>query len=113
MSPPGGTAALRSGPSTNQAEAKSQTQQAINAAHVALDGAGVTMSPSRVARIVRRFEAHVQRNGWQGFDFAQFLADGIHMSPEQRTRLLCDPDLARATKHRDPVGEEAVRRVMR
>jgi hypothetical protein len=113
MSPPGGIAATRSGPVSNQAEAPSQTQRAIKAAHIALAHAGITMSPSRVSRIVRRFEKHVERNGWSDWSFPEFLTDGVHLSPEQRTRLLCDPDLARATKHFDPVGEDAVFNVMR
>jgi len=111
--PPGGSAAPRSGDVSNHPEAPSQTQQAIKAAHIALTHAGISLSPSRVSRIVRRFEAHVRRNGWSGFSFPQFLVDGVRMTVEQRTRLLCDPDLARATAHVDPTGDEAVFNIKR
>lgn len=107
MSPPGGSTAVRSGDVGNHPEAQSQTQQAIKAAHVALAHAGIAMSASKVSRIVRRFEKHAEHNGWSGFNFPQFLTDGIAMSPEQRTRLLCDPDLFRPYALSDPTGEEA------
>jgi hypothetical protein len=64
MSPPGGTAAtLGSSGGSTSAEA------GIRAAHAILDSIGLEMSPSRVSRLVRRFEARVERNGWSFFEF--------------------------------------------
>jgi hypothetical protein len=68
------------------------------------------MSPSKVSRLVRRFEARVERNG---MTFHEFLVNAADLTADQRRRALADPDLARVTAYFDPVGEEAVRRVMR
>jgi hypothetical protein len=62
MSPPTSTKP-RSGGSIS-AEARSQTQQAITATHTILANLGIEMSPSKVSRLVRQYEARVMRNGW-------------------------------------------------
>jgi hypothetical protein len=92
------------------AEAKSQTERYIAAAHEILDGCGYEMGHNRVVRLVRRFEARVARNGWEFFDF---LANAVLMDADTRRRALLDPDVARAISYADPTGELAVERVMR
>jgi hypothetical protein len=69
------------------------------------------MSPRKVNRLVRRFEARVQRNGWS---FFEFFTNAIRLTDDQRRRALCDPDLARIFRYADdPTGEDAVANVMR
>jgi hypothetical protein len=100
---------LRSG-GTTSAEANSQTQQAISAAHVILANVGIRMSPSKVSRLVRQFEARVMRNGWT---FFEFLGNAAQLSEDQRRRALCDPELARVISYLDTTGETAARNVDR
>jgi hypothetical protein len=99
----------RSGGFTS-AEATSQTQQAINAAHVILANCGVGMSPSKVSRLVRQFEARVARNGWTLFEF---LTNAVQLSADQRRAALANPDVARVISYVDPTGETAVNNVLR
>jgi hypothetical protein len=77
MSPPGGSAATRSG-GTTSAEA------AIKAAHLHLANSGVVMSSSKVSRLVRRFKARVERNG---MTFHEFLVNAADMDPIAAARV--------------------------
>jgi len=108
MSPPGLTAPKTSGGSTS-AEATSQTQL-VNDAHKWLADAGVAMSPSKVSRLVRQFEARVAANGWS---LHQFLANTAQLSAEQRRKAVANSDLRRVISYADPTGERAVSRVLR
>jgi hypothetical protein len=110
MSPPAASAATRPSGGSKSAEANSQTEQAIRAAHVVLGGCGVEMSPSKVSRLIRQFEARVLRNGWT---FFEFFANAVQLSAEQRRRALCNPEVARVISYLDPTGETACRNVMR
>lgn len=92
------------------AEVKGQTQQAVNAAHAILDSCGLEMSPSKVSRLVRQFEARVERNGWSFFDF---FTNAIQLSVDDRRRALSNPDVLRVIAYADPTGETAVNNVMR
>ncbi len=108
MAPPGPMADLQTGGSTR---AGSQIEMTIRAAHTALANCGVQMSPRKVNRIVRRFERNAKANG---LTFHQFLTDEANLSPEQRRRIVGNPDLARVFDYRDdPTGEMAVNNVLR
>lgn len=87
-----------------------QTDHLIRVAHVVLDNVGHAMSPSKVSRLVRRFEYQVAGNGWSFFDY---LANSIALDAEQRRRALADPEVARVIAYADTTGETAVRNVMR
>jgi hypothetical protein len=104
------TAATPRHPAKSSAEAKRQTTElAIQAAHSILDGIGLEMSPSKISRLVRRFAFRVERNGWS---FFEFFTTAIRLTADQRRQALANPDVALAVSYLDPVGEEAVRRVM-
>lgn len=92
------------------AEAKSQTDRLIVAAHAILDGCGYEMGPNKVSRLVRRFETRVVHNGW---DFFDFLANAVLLDADQRRQALRDPDIVRAISYADPTGETAVKNVLR
>ncbi|WP_231969251.1 hypothetical protein [Mycobacterium sp. E735] len=109
MSPPPVITKPQSG-GTTSAEARSQTQHAIRATHAILANLGVEMSPSRVSRIVRQYEARVMHNGWT---FLDFLTNKLQLSAQQRRRMLADPEMARVTAYLDPTGETAVNHVLR
>jgi hypothetical protein len=109
MPPPTAQAVTGSG-GTTSAEATSQTQKRINAAHVILASVGVVMSPSKVKRTVRQFESEAERNGWS---LLEFLANKNQLTAEQRRQVFADPDVARVVGYADPTGETAVKRVMR
>ena len=110
MSPPAALLPTPRSGGTTSAEAKSQTDQAITYAHAVIANCGVVMSPSKVSRLVRQFEARVMRNGWT---FFQFLANAAQLSAEQHHQALCDPELARLIAYLDPTGETAVNNVLR
>jgi hypothetical protein len=107
VSPPGGSAAIRTGGSTRTSQT---TEQAIRAAHVYLAGCGIEIGPRKVNRLVRRFEARVLRNGWT---FVEFLANSAQLSEEQRRQAIADPELACLLAYFDKVGETASRNVDR
>lgn len=86
------------------------TETLIKRAHTLLDDCGISMSPSKVARIVREFKRRVEHNG---FSFEAFLVNSVQLSADQRRRALANPDIARVISYADPTGETAVRRVMR
>ena len=102
-SPPTPTGDSSTGGSTS-------AESLVRAAHTALNNAGIGMSASKVSRLVRQFQHRVEANG---LPFEEFLCNAVVMDAEQRRRVLADPEIARVTKHPDPVGEEAVNNVMR
>ena len=108
MAPPGRMATTaRPGCSTGSED---RTDQVIRAAHKAMTECGVVISPRRVNKIVRRFCMNARRHG---STFHEFLAQEADLSPVQRRRIAADPDLQRLFAYPDPVGEEAVRNVIR
>lgn len=109
MSPPAAPPQIRTGGSIS-AEATSQTQLRVRAAHRLLDILNINMSPSRVSRLVRQFEAHVQRNGWT---FFEFFANTCQLTIDQRQQAGTDPELAYLLAHADPTGETATHNVYR
>ncbi len=80
----------------------------ITAAHAVLSNCGVELSFTKVRRMVQNYERRAQR---YGFDFGKFIANQIVMSEHQR-RVVAD-ELRNVTAYRDPVGEQAVNRVLR
>lgn len=76
----------------------------IRAAHRAFADAGITVSPSRISRMVRRCLGRVQRDN---VTFRDALADAADMSSAQRRRVFANPDLARCIAYADPTGEDA------
>jgi hypothetical protein len=68
------------------------------------------MGTQRVTRLVRQFQARIERNGFAFFDF---LANSVQLDSATRRRALADPDIQRVIAYMDPVGEQAVRNVTR
>ena len=89
------------------AEAKSQTQVAINAAHQWFELWGIEMSPSRVSTLVRRFEKQATRNDSTLFDY---LEKAVRLSVERRQDK---PENIRVITYADPTGETAAKNVDR
>lgn len=86
------------------------TENLIKAAHLVLDECGITLSPSKVSRIVRDYQRNVAPNG---FGFFPFLATAVQLSEGQKQTALLNPEIARAISYADPTGETAVNRVIR
>lgn len=95
---------------TKCAEAKSQTEELVQRAHMILDACGYPMGPNKVARLVRQFRHRVEGNGFAFFDF---LANAMRLSDEQRRRALSDPEIARVIAYADPTGEAAVHNILK
>ncbi|WP_237112610.1 hypothetical protein [Mycobacteroides abscessus] len=95
---------------TTSAEARGQMRHYVQIAHATLAECGIEMSPSKVSRLVRRFSARVERNGW---GFFEFFSNAVLLSAAQRRAVLANPDVARAIAYRDPTGETAVNNVLR
>lgn len=111
MSPPGTTAETYTSGEMS-AEAPSQKQQRIDAALRLAVAWNIGWSRSKVLRLVRRYECAVERNGHTLFDF---LVNAAKLTEDQRRgariAALNDPD--NQILFKDPVGEEAVRNVLR
>lgn len=111
MPPPGPTATTQTSGEMS-AEATSQTQQRIDAALRLAVAWNIGWSRSKVLRLVRRYEYTVERNGHTLF---VFLVNAAKLTEEQRRdahiEALNDPD--NQILFKDPVGEEAVRNVLR
>jgi len=88
------------------------TQDLVNAAHAALERAGLRMSPSKVSRLVRIYQREVAANG---FPFLRFLANQLALTDEQQREVGRQLEDYRAYSHKlpDPTGETAVANVMR
>jgi hypothetical protein len=100
--------ASTSGGSTSTA---ANTQTLCRHAHVIAAAAGIPVGPSKVSKLVRRYEAQVAHNGWP---FWYFIANALMLTAEQRAHLAVDPEVTRIWPHRlDPTGEDAVRNVYR
>jgi hypothetical protein len=82
----------------------------IKHAHKLLADCGITMSPSKVSRLVREFQNRVAQNG---FAFEAFLVNSVQLTSEQRRRALANPDIARVIAYADPTGETAVNNILR
>jgi len=81
----------------------------VNHAHKLLANCGVSMSPSKVSRLVREFKHRVEQNG---FPFEAFLVNTVQLTADQRRRLAANPDIAKAISYADPTGETAVNNVV-
>ena len=103
MSPPGAIAKCPAGGSTS-------AEKLIQAAHLILGNCGISLSASKVSRIVRSYQRDVARNG---FGFFEFLANSVHLSELQKRGALLNPDVALVISYADPTGESAVNNVMR
>ncbi len=73
-----------------------------------LDRFGVGWSGSKTSRVVRAYLHTVQGNG---FPFAHYVANQVVLSEHQR-RVVAD-ELRKVTAYLDPVGERAVRNVLK
>lgn len=93
-----------------RAETQNLRDARVTASHTILGNCGITMSATKVRRLVQRFEHDVEPMGWSFFDF---LANAVQLDVERRRQLLDNPDVARAITYADPTGEAAVRNVMR
>lgn len=83
----------------------------VRRAHKLLGDAGMTMSPSRVSRLVRQYNRRCAANG---FSFEAFLANSVvELTAEQRRRVMANPDIARVVSYLDPTGEQAAANVQR
>ena len=106
------TPAAGSGGSTNADAATGQTQGLIRLAHDLLDNLHLAMSPSRVSRLVRRYEACVAPTGWT---FLEFFSTACTLTRQQqhlmRRLVLADPARAAMLSYPDPTGETAARHV--
>lgn len=93
-------------PTGRNALTESQLNLVISAAHTALTGCDEEISPSRVAKVVRRFGVALKRSR---LTFHEFLSD----SANQIRYVGGDPELTRVIAYLDRTGENAVNRVMR
>jgi hypothetical protein len=66
----------------------------------------ISMSPSKISRIVRTYKHQVERNG---FPFVDFLVNAVDISTHQRR---ADPNTARVISYADQTGEVAVHNVL-
>lgn len=90
----------------------------IKAAHMLLDEYGVSLSASKVSRIVRTYKHQVEKNG---FPFVDFLINQIEIAhvnrqgrPDNGTSTQrCLRRGRRVIRYADPTGEDAVRNVHR
>lgn len=86
------------------------TEDLARIAYALLDHVGYDIGRAKVSRIIRRFQARVEANGWQFFDF---MANALLLDADTRRSALLDPDVARAISYADPTGETAVNNVLR
>jgi hypothetical protein len=89
---------------------EAQTQTLCRHAHVIAAAAGIDIGPSKVSKLVRRYEAQVAHNGWA---FWEYVANCLLLTAEQRAQVVVDPELSRVISYLDRTGEDAVRHVMR
>ena len=87
-------------------------EKLIKAAHILLDDLDITMSPSKVSRLVRTYQHRVEHTG---FSFWKFLANAVELSDDRTLRaVLRNPVLARTfVGYLDPTGETAVNNIGR
>jgi hypothetical protein len=85
-------------------------EKLIRDARIILTNCGVPVGQSRLSRLVRTYQARVERNGFAFFDF---LVNSVQVTDEQRRKALADPDVQRVISYADPTGETAVRNVLR
>ncbi|MHC9292492.1 hypothetical protein ACRCUN_08475 [Mycobacterium sp. LTG2003] len=82
----------------------------VTHAHKLLANCGVSISPSKVSRMVREYKRRVEKNG---FPFEAFLVNTVQLTAEQRRQMLANPDIARVISYSDPTGETAANNVDR
>ena len=90
---------------THAVGGSTSAEDLIKAAHKLLAEYEVSMSPSKVTRIVRTYKHHVEQNG---FSFVDFLVNQVGISMNKRW---ADLNTARVITYADPTGEDAVRNV--
>jgi hypothetical protein len=102
---------LRTTPAfTSGGSPSADTSKLVNDAHALLANCGFTMSPSKVSRLVRRYNFQVAPNGWA---FIDYLINAVKLTEEQRRRVLADPITAKVIAYADPTGETAVNNIIR
>lgn len=82
----------------------------IRDARIILANCGVPLGQSKLSRLVRTYQARVERNGFAFFDF---LATAVQVTDARRRTALADPEVQRVISYADPTGETAVANVMR
>lgn len=100
------------GGSSYTGSAQQQRTAAIAAAHRMLESCGITLSPSRVQRLVQQYDA-AARTGRLRWNLYEFLVAKVCMAAEQQQRARNHPDYQRVIDYADPTGEAAVANVMR
>lgn len=83
-------------------------EELIDQVSIVFANAGIRMNQSKVSRLVRGFKHRIEPNG---FAFVDYLVNSLALTVMQR-RHVAD-ELVKVIAYADPVGEEAVRRVMR
>lgn len=82
----------------------------VSHAHKLLANCGVSISPSKVSRMVREFKHRIEKNG---FPFEAFLVNTVQLTAQQRQMMIADPEIARVISYSDPTGESAVNNVLK
>lgn len=90
-----------------QDQARLDPDRLIRETHAVFDRCGVSVSPGRVIKLVRTYVRRAQNNG---LDFGDYIADQV--TSEHQRRVVAD-EIHKVTAYRDPVGEQAVNRVLR
>ena len=83
---------------------------AITAVHAAAANADIRLSPSKVARMVQKFDRVARRSG---ATFHEFLTREANLPPAAVRQMMAHPEWHRVIAYADPVGEKAVNHVMR
>lgn len=83
---------------------------AIVAAHAALSSAGVPMSPSKVNRLIKKFDRAARKHG---ATFYEFLVNEAHLPAAAVRAAMGNPDWQRVVAYADPTGETAVNNIMK
>ncbi len=88
-------------------QARLDPDRLIRETHAVFNRCGVSVSPGRVIKLVRTYVRRVQGDGVVFADYLAQVAVGEHQ------RQLVAHELRRVTAYVDPVGEQAVNRVLR
>ncbi len=80
-----------------------ETQKLVIATHAVFDAAGIAWGPSKVSRLVRRY----QHQGSGRRAFFDYVANVLQMTARQRQEARADPNVVRVLRYADPTGEKA------
>jgi hypothetical protein len=83
-------------------------EELIRDTQTVLANCGISMSPSKVSRLVRAYKHRVERNG---FSFAAYIVNNIAIHTAQRQAII--DALVKVISYADPTGETAASNVDR